>query len=517
MKNLSVYFLFLFLAFLTKSGNGQLVTPEDEVCPGETVEYTIKSSYYGETQAYRVINGVFVMADSVYYTQGDSTAILLEVSSSNNKITIRWDDDSDYGTLRWYDQSVSWVDQDFVIGLPVAPTIQISEIEVLSGVQTFTIEVTELNASSTNLYYEKSSNIQYISRSVDDSFYEEWDILVWEYNFQINNNLNGWVKFRSQSSYPGCSSHFSNWTNINVIRKLASPDISENNNKLCDSNQLYTISSSDPNSETFTWTTTNGLKIYKNGQYLTTYTGTETSLTLSNQSSIGVLANLKVKANAQDFADSDETVLPVWLGNPNPNDFWVEATDNYGKSTFVVCENQCYTFYLYPIYNTTQNHHRYNITDVDFYFDFNYSVVTSGFGWVYVCVNNIDEYSAGVVYVDACDNNIELLDFEVEEGCGGGYYYMSYSPNPANEYLEISLTEEANVKEKQNKLKIKKNKYGDFEEYSIKILDKNGVVRKSVQSEEKNVNISTRNLEPGTYYIHLNYNKETYKQQIIIE
>jgi hypothetical protein len=98
-------------------------------------------------------------------------------------------------------------------------------------------------------------------------------------------------------------------------------------------------------------------------------------------------------------------------------------------------------------------------------------------------------------------------------------YYMIMSPNPADSYVELNFIEEKEVKDKTNKMEIKKDEKssdGNMNEYLIQILDKNGTVRKSVQSNSLKINISTRDLEPGNYFLHLIIGEDVYKQQLLI-
>ena len=93
------------------------------------------------------------------------------------------------------------------------------------------------------------------------------------------------------------------------------------------------------------------------------------------------------------------------------------------------------------------------------------------------------------------------------------------SPNPADTYVELTFVKEDDITSSKNKVKIKKNKKskdGDLEEYLVQILDKDGIIRKSVQSKSMNLNISTRDIEPGNYFLHVSFGSETYKQQLII-
>ncbi len=111
-------------------------------------------------------------------------------------------------------------------------------------------------------------------------------------------------------------------------------------------------------------------------------------------------------------------------------------------------------------------------------------------------------------------------NFSVINNCGG-YYMMNMYPNPADSYVELifiddstsSLDEEL----KENKIKIRKKNNIAEDDILIEILDKDARVRKSVQTNNLNVNIPTKDLEAGTYFMHVTIGHETYKQQLIIQ
>ena len=42
------------------------------------------------------------------------------------------------------------------------------------------------------------------------------------------------------------------------------------------------------------------------------------------------------------------------------------------------------------------------------------------------------------------------------------------------------------------------------------------MVRKSVQSSDLKLNLNTKDLEPGTYFLHVTIGENTQKQQLII-
>lgn len=480
---------------------------------------TFNSTYTGNQQ-FGVSNGKFAVADSLYILTNDSTMIELNVDSINT-VNIKWGNGNGNGTVYWYELNEYPTSQEINIYSSDFSILEEADSVVLNGNSYFKISIREYDAAQNNTIINKSSNITYTS-SILTQVPLSSDVIE-EYKFLITGDQDGWVKFTTSGpASQNCPNITYNVITVNIKRKLNPPSIS-GDPSICSNSKNYTITG-DSQSESYTWTTTNGLKIYKNGQYLTTYTGTETSLILANPSSTSGLSEIKVVAHAQEYIDSGESVKQIWLGDPNPNDFSIIGLDNYGNSidlgdgTFEVCENEYYTFKLAPIYNLPSSHHRYGITDVDFYFDFNYTIVTEGYGWAYVYVNNIDEYSVGLVDVVGCSTINEFLDYGIAEGdCG--YYFMVYSPNPANEYVDINLIEEKDVKDKTNKIKIRKDKNlnaGEIGDYLVQILDKNGMIRKSVQSNSMNTRISTKDLEPGNYFLHLTLGEEKHKQQIVI-
>ncbi len=50
MKNLSIFIILVILVSISNQLFGQLGTPTDDVCPGDTVDYTIDPDYYGEQE-----------------------------------------------------------------------------------------------------------------------------------------------------------------------------------------------------------------------------------------------------------------------------------------------------------------------------------------------------------------------------------------------------------------------------------------------------------------------------------
>lgn len=92
--------------------------------------------------------------------------------------------------------------------------------------------------------------------------------------------------------------------------------------------------------------------------------------------------------------------------------------------------------------------------------------------------------------------------------CGFGF---TVQPNPANEYFEVvSNTEQGTA--------TMTDVTGELDEtIEIKLFDKFSTVVKSMKSKNKKTKIDTRNLTPGTYYLHIIRREETIRQQVIIQ
>ncbi|QIA09460.1 hypothetical protein [Draconibacterium halophilum] len=90
MKNLFFLSIASLLLCLSGFSYSQIVLPDyEDVCPGQEIEYTVQSSYYGNDQFFTVENGVFVEPTDSYLFSGDSTSILIDVTDSTDTFTIR--------------------------------------------------------------------------------------------------------------------------------------------------------------------------------------------------------------------------------------------------------------------------------------------------------------------------------------------------------------------------------------------------------------------------------------------
>ena len=234
-------------------------------------------------------------------------------SSTNNKTKIKWGDEPEIGTSRWSDGGIDLIDQD-----PTPPSIAENDRDqdIVIGTTNFTVSVAEFNEDTHILDYETSSNISYISMSTNYDDQQCCNTLHHTYTFQINGDQPGWVKFKT---YIPFNSNHSPWVTANINRKLNTPSIS-GEPKICSNGstntETYTVTA-DSQSETFTYTVTDGLRIRKNNQNLTTYTGTESSIQIFDYSNTSVKGKLKVKAHASGYVDSNENIKSIVIGVPD--------------------------------------------------------------------------------------------------------------------------------------------------------------------------------------------------------
>ncbi|WP_167605186.1 hypothetical protein [Maribellus sediminis] len=449
----------------------------------------------------------------------------MNADSTNNEISIRWNDIINDGILTVNYGQGEQDFQEFDIHYLHPTWLTLGEThEKTVPVGNNKVFYVRLNSNPGVVYeYLKSSNInedQY-SWSINEA-----DIIEHVYKYKMTGDQPGWVSFKTKYMQSDLCSEFIPWDTVNIARKLNPPTIS-GDTPIC-SSEVYSISTSDSPTEEYAWTVTNGLKIYQGGQYVTSYTGPETSVTVHKPSGSGS-GNVKVKAVADGYADSDESNKPVWYGIPSNNE--IDFGVYFESNQYVAPRNESIAIGILNNSNeTVQGVNTYN---------WNFG----GTGWPgQAWADYITGYSSGgghpdnytvYLYLDNTAPSSQVIQVNAENQCGTDYImaqgamfytedygmYMLMSPNPADSYVELTFIEEKDVKEKKNKIKVNKNKNlknGDIDEYLVQILDKNGRVRKSIESKALNLNIDTRDLEPDTYFLHVNWNNELVKQQLII-
>jgi hypothetical protein len=120
--------------------------------------------------------------------------------------------------------------------------------------------------------------------------------------------------------------------------------------------------------------------------------------------------------------------------------------------------------------------------------------------------------------------------FSIENPCGVtenqmyyqvvDQYLMSISPNPATEYVELTFTLLTETSDVTGRTKIDNKIYSLNDGlgcYQVQLWSEKGGLLKDMQSEQTKLNISTRDLPNGQYFIHLIKDGKTYKKQLLIQ
>jgi hypothetical protein len=188
------------------------------------------------------------------------------------------------------------------------------------------------------------------------------------------------------------------------------------------------------------------------------------------------------------------------------------TNSNYGQDILVAGENN--VLWVDAGYSQSEA----EITDYDWDF-------SSGWGhW-----ETEEGEMVSIVWVPPFSSGYETIFVRGENACGEGnwhyetfdvvqnYYYSIY-PNPASEYIELSIEAENEVQDKASKIGIEKVKGQDvFGVYVVEIWSEKGDRLKTFTSKEKHLQLSTRDLLPGRYVIHLIANGKVYKQHLVID
>lgn len=77
------------------------------------------------------------------------------------------------------------------------------------------------------------------------------------------------------------------------------------------------------------------------------------------------------------------------------------------------------------------------------------------------------------------------------------------SPNPADDYVEITIEEENDTKQV-------------LKEYDVKIFNNMNALMYNTQTNESQLRINTKQLPSGVYYVHFTVAKDTKVLQLIV-
>ena len=111
-----------------------------------------------------------------------------------------------------------------------------------------------------------------------------------------------------------------------------------------------------------------------------------------------------------------------------------------------------------------------------------------------------DEEGDAMIYCDVtntCGTNHGSLQVWVD--CWG--FFMS--PNPANEYVEITIDDT-------------KTDISKLDEYNINIINVQNIAVSQLRTAQPSIRVSTKDLLPGMYVVQLIYKEKSYTKQLII-
>jgi hypothetical protein len=200
-----------------------------------------------------------------------------------------------------------------------------------------------------------------------------------------------------------------------------------------------------------------------------------------------------------------------WVGPPSPNELNIYNSNYYPQKILVAGENNVLWV------DVSQEGSNAEITDYDWDF-------SSGRDHFEVESNEM----VSVVWVPNLISGYETIFVRGENVCGEGQwhyetfeivqnYYFSIYPNPANDFIELSIESGEKVQDKTSKVKIEKVKGQEgFGEYTMEIWSEKSGKLKSFTSKELCQQVSIRDLPMGKYFVNLIVNGKTYKQQLFV-
>ncbi|MCF6332208.1 MAG: hypothetical protein L3J11_02905 [Draconibacterium sp.] len=280
------------------------------------------------------------------------------------------------------------------------------------------------------------------------------------------------------------------------------PPIVTGDNVLCSTNETY-ICTNMPAGSSVTWSKSSNIS---GGS-----AGTPTSFSQNGSSS----GSGWIQATITSTCSSSQS-LPqktVWVGEPDPDDFYIEVLDIYGNSVddgngiFEICENEDYSFYLYPLYDLPSSHHKYGITQTNFYPDFNYTTLQSSLGYAYLSVDYFDTESSGIININSkCQNNIDFIEMEFVEGSCGSYYLMM-TPNPTSSSTTISIESDSH-----------KNIFDNNEEWELQVVSPSLNIKVNDKSNKgKSKTINTMRWKDGIYTIRVRYKSNIMTEKLVVK
>lgn len=123
-----------------------------------------------------------------------------------------------------------------------------------------------------------------------------------------------------------------------------------------------------------------------------------------------------------------------------------------------------------------------------------------------------------VTATNACGDSYPVSRGYYVSHCGG--WYMQTSPNPANEYIQLSFMEgdKLNESEKSKRTRIEQDtrQKASALTYEVQLWSEQGMLFKQ-QSDRKTLQLPTGKLKGGHYFLHVIMNGKTYKQRVVVQ
>jgi Zn-dependent metalloprotease len=109
-----------------------------------------------------------------------------------------------------------------------------------------------------------------------------------------------------------------------------------------------------------------------------------------------------------------------------------------------------------------------------------------------------------------CDLAEAYITYEIPEWCASDGYSMSISPNPASDYVEVSITStETQISSS--------TKNAEETRYTVRIVNSMGIPVYSSKKFEKTFTIAVNNLQDGIYSVEINNGKKSITKELIIK
>lgn len=200
----------------------------------------------------------------------------------------------------------------------------------------------------------------------------------------------------------------------------------------------------------------------------------------------------------------------ILLNTPDPDDFWVEIEELYSgdpvsgspDGPFEICDDESYLIYLSP----SQWLDDHCITDVEFDFDFDYTVLDEGDYYIEIETDDVWDGDGGQIYVSSGTyTHPTFKEMEFEEGCGG--YYMMMTPNPTTGETTVSIETSSEL------ATFDETAEWDYVDYS----PTQSLKTQKTKLKGKSTKIQTNGWTEGVYTVRAKYKDEVLTGKLVVK